>query len=104
MAEGRWRMTSVLVARKGRPKLYSATEDMPAELRASMEKALQGDLSATILIADQDGRREITRLLKEARDAQLARERETSPRTKFAIDAAALGVLVLLIWIALTLR
>lgn len=104
MADGRWRMTSILVAQKGRTRVYSPAGELPPKLRATMDKALQSDLSATILIADSQGRREITRLFKEARQARIARAGGAAGRTRFAIDAVALGALALLVWVALTLR
>ncbi len=48
---------SVLTARKGTIRYFRSPEDVPQELQRDIDKALHGDLTANIILADEGGQR-----------------------------------------------
>lgn len=104
MADGRFRTTTVLVATKERTQLYGDIEEMSAAERQQLHNAIFSDLSATILIADRDGRAEIARLLREARVRRTERHAlHRRERARFLLFASLTGVAILLGWATLTI-
>lgn len=77
---------------------------MPAPLRTTLDRALHGELSATIVIADSRGKQEIGKLLQELKEAAARRERASESMRRFAWQCGILGALAILGWAALTLR
>ena len=104
MPSGRWQTTTILVARGDETKVYSGPDDMPAPLRNSLDRALQGELSATIVIADSRGKDEVARMLRELKEAAERRELASNATRRFAWQFALVGMLALLGWAALTIR
>jgi hypothetical protein len=60
---GVYRTSTVLISQGGGGRVYRSMEEAPASLRAKLRKSLNGVNSATILIADRRGRREIAKAL-----------------------------------------
>ncbi len=60
---GVYRTSTVLISQGGGGRVYRSMEEAPASLRAKLRKSLKGVNSATILIADRRGRREIAKAL-----------------------------------------
>jgi hypothetical protein len=61
---GVYRTSTVLISKGGDGCVYRSVEETPENLRAQLRKSLNGANSATILIADRRGRREIARALR----------------------------------------
>jgi hypothetical protein len=61
---GVFQTSTVLISVGGAASVYRSVEEVPAPLRTELEKSTNGTNSATILIADRRGRREIARALK----------------------------------------
>jgi hypothetical protein len=61
---GVYRTSTVLISRGGDGRVYRSVEEAPENLRAQLRKSLDGVNSATILIADRRGRREIAKALR----------------------------------------
>lgn len=47
--------TSVLTARKGTIRYFRSPDEVPLELQREIDKALKGDLTANIILADEGG-------------------------------------------------
>jgi hypothetical protein len=60
---GVYRTSTVLISQGG-GRVYRSMDEAPAGLRAKLRKTLNGVNSATILIADRRGRREIANALR----------------------------------------
>src|SRR6185503_8259922 len=56
--------STIFIAKKGRTRVYRSVNEVPQRLRKELEESTNGFNSATILIADRRGRREILRALQ----------------------------------------
>jgi hypothetical protein len=56
----------VLISAGGSERVYRSVDDVPARLRTRLIKSTNSPNSATILIADRRGRREITRAMRKS--------------------------------------
>jgi hypothetical protein len=63
-ASGMFHTSSVLISAGGADLVYRSVEEVPARLRSKLLKSTNGANSATILIADRRGRKEITRAMR----------------------------------------
>ncbi len=63
-ASGMFRTSSVLISAGGADLVYRSVDEVPARLRSKLLKSTNGANSATILIADRRGRKEITRAMR----------------------------------------
>jgi hypothetical protein len=61
---GLYQTSTVLIAQSGRHTIYKSVEEVPARLRTRLLKSTNGANSATILIADRRGRKEIARAMR----------------------------------------
>ena len=52
-----FRFTSVLTARKGSIRYFKSPDEVPRDLQRDLDKALQGELTANIILADEGGQR-----------------------------------------------
>ena len=60
---GVYRTSTVLISQDGDGRVYRSVEEAPKNLRRQLRKSLNGANSATILIADRRGRKEISKAL-----------------------------------------
>lgn len=100
MPEGRFKTTTVLIATKRRTRVFSSVDEVPPVERNRVDKAIHGELSRTILIADDEGYAQLSRREQE----RSQRRAYDSAAMRFAVKASAVGVLLLLAWIILMLR
>lgn len=63
-ASGMFHTSSVLISAGGDDLVYRSVDEVPARLRSKLLKSTNGANSATILIADRRGRKEITRAMR----------------------------------------
>ena len=56
--------STIFIAKGGRTRVYRAVSEIPERLRKELEESTNGFNSATILIADRRGRKEILRALQ----------------------------------------
>jgi len=56
--------STIFIAKKGRTRVYHSVSEIPQRLRKELEESTNGFNSATILIADRRGRKEILRALQ----------------------------------------
>ena len=61
---GVFQTSTVLISVGGSDLVYRSVDDVPARLRTRLLKSTNGSNSATILIADQKGRKEIARAMR----------------------------------------
>ncbi len=61
---GLFQTSTVLISVGGADLVYRSVDEVPAGLRSQLLKSTNGANSATILIADQRGRKEIARAMK----------------------------------------
>lgn len=63
-ASGTFQVSAVLIASGGSDRVYRSVEEVPARLRTRLIKSTNSANSATILIADRRGRKEIARAMR----------------------------------------
>ncbi len=63
-AGGTFQTSSVLISSGGKEQVYRSMDEVPPPLRTRLLKSTNGANSATILIADRRGRREIARAMR----------------------------------------
>ena len=63
-ATGLFQTSTVLISADGNDLVYRSVDEVPAGLRTRLLKSTNGNNSATILIADRRGRKEIARAMK----------------------------------------
>jgi len=61
---GLFQTSTVLISAGGSDLVYRSVEEVPARLRSKLLKSTNGSNSATILIADQRGRQEIAKAMR----------------------------------------
>src|SRR5690242_2730020 len=64
IASGMFQTSTVLISMGGADRVYRSVADVPAPLRTRLLKSTNGANSATILIADRRGRKEIARAMR----------------------------------------
>jgi hypothetical protein len=63
-SSGLFQTSTVLISAEGADQIFRSVEDVPARLRTKLLKSTNGANSATILIADQRGRKEIAKAMR----------------------------------------
>jgi hypothetical protein len=63
-ASGTFQVSTVLISTRVRDHIYRSVDEVPAPLRTQLLKSTHGANSATILIADNRGRKEIARAMR----------------------------------------
>ena len=63
-ASGLFQTSTVLISADGNDLVYRSVDEVPARLRTRLLRSTNGNNSATILIADRRGRKEIARAMK----------------------------------------
>ena len=63
-AAGMFQTSTVLISADGRERVYRSVDDVPAPLRSRLLKSTNSANSATILIADRRGRKEIAKAMR----------------------------------------
>ena len=63
-ASGMFQTSTVLISARGTDQVYRSVDEVPAGLRTRLLKSTNGANSATILIADRRGRREIAKAMR----------------------------------------
>jgi predicted amidophosphoribosyltransferase len=63
-ASGVFQTSTVLISTEGADRVYRSVEEVPARLRNRLLKTTNGANSATILIADRQGRKEIDKAMR----------------------------------------
>jgi len=106
VASGLFQTSTVLISEGDSELVYRSVDEVPAKLRTRLLQSTNGANSATILIADQRGRKEIAKAMRNLpgpaqrrlRDAVLGKEQARSwltPARKRAILVAVLLLAVL---------
>ena len=63
-ASGMFQVSTVLISARGADQVYRSVDEVPAGLRTRLLKSTNGANSATILIADRRGRKEIAKAMR----------------------------------------
>src|ERR1700704_3477176 len=63
-SSGLFQTSTVLISTNGADLVYRSVDEVPARLRTKLLRSTNGANSATILIADRRGRREIARAMR----------------------------------------
>jgi hypothetical protein len=98
-AAGVFQTSTVLISVDGEDSVYRTIEETPAKLRERLVRSIHGSNSATIVIADRRGRRELLRTLRRPSGATPRRRLRLPPKPAMlvAIILLALAVLGLLL-------
>jgi hypothetical protein len=97
MANSQFKTRSILIANRDGNRLYTSPDQIPADLRRPLEKALDHEWATTIIIADENGREEALKRLHTGH----APPQQAFP---YAKHAALAGLGAFLAWVFLTLR
>jgi hypothetical protein len=106
-AKGMYQSSTVLISSGGADLVYRSVEEVPASLRTKLIESTNGCNSATILIADQRGRREISKAIRALPGSSSRRLLDSALRRAAPVDAwltlARVRILIaLVLLIALT--
>ena len=82
---GTFQTSTVLISVAGAERVYRSVDEVPPRLRTQLLKSTNGSNSATILIADRRGRKEIARAM---RKLPSSRQRRLASSVLGAADAA----------------
>lgn len=108
---GVFQTSTVRIAAGGADMVYRSVDEVPAPLRSQLLKSTNGANSATILIADRRGRREIARAMrslpgamqKKLMQAVLAKESkkrwQLTPPLRIALVVVLLMILGAVVWV-----
>ncbi len=80
-ASGLFQTSTVLISADGADLVYRSVEEVPSALRTRLLKSTNGSNSATILIADRRGRKEIARAMRKPAGPAQRRLVQTALRT-----------------------
>ncbi len=94
-ASGVFQTSTVLISVNGEDSVYRSIEEAPAKLRERLVRSIHGSNSATIVIADRRGRRELLRTLRRS-PGGAPRRRRRLPRKRFFLAVAVLLALAAL--------
>jgi hypothetical protein len=86
-ASGMFQTSTVLISASGTDQVYRSVDDVPAGLRTRLLKSTNGANSATILIADRRGRREIAKAMRNMPGTVQRRWMQTLMATEAATTA-----------------
>src|SRR5260370_9649699 len=86
-ASGMFQTSTVLISASGTDQVYRSVDDVPAGLRTRLLKSTNGANSATILIADRRGRREIAKAMRNMPGTLQRRWMQTLLATEAATSA-----------------
>ncbi len=111
--------STILVSSGDKTRVYHSLDDVPPAIREKLIEITHGTDSATLLIADQGGREEILRAIRDqprdrftriAADSLLGRLAQKPPPGRFHFSWAGLGrflvlaSLAYLLWTVISLR
>jgi hypothetical protein len=110
---GTFQASTVLISAAGAERVYRSVDEVPPRLRTQLLKSTNGSNSATILIADRRGRKEIARAMRKlpaSRQRRLAkpvlgqgdRVAWLTPRRRIGLLVAIALSVGALIWILFT--
>ena len=77
LSSGTFQTSTVLISTRGRDMVYRSVDEVPAPLRTKLLKSTNGAHSATILIADRRGRKEISKAMRKLPGPAQRRLRQT---------------------------
>jgi phage FluMu protein Com len=111
LAKGLYQSSTVLISTSGADLVYRSVEEVPVALRTKLIESTNGCNSATILIADQRGRREIAKAMRSLPgpsqrrllDSMLGREDVADSWLTPARKRIILGLVVLMVLATLAL-
>lgn len=107
-AHGTYQTSTVLISSGGSDRVYRSVEEVPAPLRSLLLKSTNSGNSATILIADRRGRREIARAMRNLPGAAqrrliraMAGEEDASGLLAWLTPARRKGIVAVLVLLTL---
>ncbi len=86
-ASGMFQTSTVLISASGTDQVFRSVDEVPAGLRTRLLKSTNGANSATILIADRRGRREIAKAMRNMPGTVQRRWMQTLMATEAATSA-----------------
>src|SRR5665811_2020049 len=86
-ASGMFQTSTVLISTSGSDQVYRSVDEVPAGLRTRLLRSTNGANSATILIADRRGRREIAKAMRNLPGPVQKRWMQTLMTTEAAASA-----------------
>ena len=99
-ASGVFQTSTVLISTEGTDRVYRSVDEVPARLRSRLLKTTNGANSATILIADRKGRKEIDKAMRKVPGAPQRRLMHSMLSGEARVDPMAWLTPALRKWIA----
>ena len=95
-----YRFTSVLTARSGKIRYFRSPGDVPVDLQRDLEKALHGDLTANVVLADEGGQKYLQSRPESKRAAlpPVVNGRRWIAR-RLAIEAVGAAAIAMALWL-----
>lgn len=97
-----FRSTLVLTGRDGKVDNYASLEEVPPELRREIDAALQGDMAASILLADEAGQRYLSGRATAVANAKAYAGWRSRALRRLALEALGFAALALGLWLAVS--
>jgi hypothetical protein len=100
LTSGVIKSSMILIGSGGKPAVYRSVSDVPEPLRGRLIESTRGLNSATLVIADQRGRKELSRAIKNLPSADAA---EVRAERVYRVALRMIGVAIVLSTVALLL-
>jgi hypothetical protein len=99
-----FRSTSVLTARDGKIRYFRSPGDVPKDLQRELERAIHGDLTANVILADEGGQTFLQSHAETTRPVEPAPSWRRSLARRLALEAAGAAVVAITVWLLFAAR
>lgn len=99
-----FRSTAVLTARNGKIRYFRSPDEVPEDLQRDLDKALHGDLTANVILADEGGQTYLrTRAESKRPIASVLNWRRFLVR-RLVLEAAGAAAVAMFLWLLVASR
>jgi len=99
-----FRSTAVLAARNGKVRFFRSPDEVPEDLQRDLEKALHGDLTANIVLADEGGQTYLESRAESKHPTASKLDWRRWLVRRLALEAAGAAAVAMLLWLLAALR
>ncbi|MDR3719947.1 MAG: hypothetical protein P4K98_14200 [Bryobacteraceae bacterium] len=94
-----FRSTAVLTARNGKIRYFRSPDEVPADLQRDLDKALHGELTANVILADEGGQKYLQSRAEPAPPVAPKLNGQHWLIRRLALEAAGAAALAMALWI-----
>lgn len=91
--------TAVLTARNGKIRFFRSPDEVPADLQRDLEKALHGDLTANVILADEGGQKYLKSRAEPTPPVASTPDWRRLLVRRLALEAAGAAALAMALWL-----